>query len=167
VTDFGKAFQDVLELSHTSYRSLGRAEVLFMGTRARPRRDKESGELVWTSEESMPDYVGCIHRPHGPGAFVCFDAKTTNETSWKLPVKMQHQQRTLADFAAAGGICFFAVEFRALQRCYLDRVFWADRDGRASVRPRGILPNRPLIVAPTNGLYDWLSIVETYWLPSR
>lgn len=177
----GAAFEELLEWTHKTYLSAGRAALYRNQLAARYiGRD----QLV-AAEQARPDFSGTL----AGGRAVHFDAKTiANSPGWRLPKERDHQYTMLLDQARLGAIAFFIVEDRAAGAAYLLRVhpdIALDETGRPGLRfgnvpvadwrlkeqfrrsngtrsPREI----PALCIPRapGGTYDWLTAVETFWI---
>jgi penicillin-binding protein-related factor A (putative recombinase) len=164
----GQSLEDVLNFAHKLYANRGQTWVRHNEIRGRFRsRGGGQAEFTPSPAKGAPDYYGCVD-----GRMIAFDAKSHgSDDAWILPTDRLHQFWRLADIAAAGGICWFAIEHRPSQLLYLLRIRAVQSIGDhqfSGDRPQLKFPPPPdvLTVPDAGGWYDWLSVVRAHWLTS-
>lgn len=167
----GAAFEDVLDLQHQLYARGGLAVVHrnFLACKA-----LGEGRFAPVAARTHPDFTGAL----SPGGhLVCFDAKSTKESWWRLPAARDHQLEEMLELAAVGAWCWFLVEFRVQGVACVLRV----THGPGMMVPEihvsqvpSILRVLPLPPYPApgprlfafplvNGVCDWLPPILTAW----
>jgi len=162
----GQSLEDLLDFAHSLYWNRERVWVRHNEIRGRFRsRGGGQAEFTPSPAKGAPDYYGCID-----GRMIAFDAKSTgNKKTWMLDGRRVHQYLDLCEIAVAGGVCWFAVEYRLSQTLYLLRVNlpFADTAFGAIVPKldfsRDVQPSNVITVAYQEGYYDWLSVVRANW----
>ena len=163
----GQSLEDLLDFAHSLYWNRERVWVRHNEIRGRFRsRGGGQAEFTPSPAKGAPDYYGCID-----GRMIAFDAKSTgNKKTWMLDGRRVHQYLDLCEIAVAGGVCWFAVEYRLSQTLYLLRVQppFPETAFMQSVPKLDFLndklPAHTLVVAYEEGYYDWLKAVRSEWL---
>lgn len=158
----GRSLEELLEWQHREYERLGRAVVLFHGTKTRARKGKD-GEVIFVAGPSLPDYGGTL----AGGRAIAFDAKSTaDEQGWTWPRDRLHQRDTLSRLAGVGTLAFVLLECRPRRAAYLVPVPPGQREPDPFPRVRfddqADLKRRGVLVVPADELehYDWLGAIE-------
>lgn len=163
----GRSLEELLDWQHREYEQLGKAVVLFHGTKTRPRK-RPDGEIIFVAGPSLPDYGGTL----AGGRAVAFDAKSTaDKQGWTWPRDRLHQRDTLARLAGVGTFAFVLLECRPRRAAYLVPVPPGQRQPDPFPRVRfddvDDLKRRRALVVPADEFehYDWLGAArEAGWL---
>jgi penicillin-binding protein-related factor A (putative recombinase) len=118
MSNFGKSFEQALEIQHNLYRAAGIADIYHERTAG---KFLPGGKFVPDPDKSRPDFTGVI----APGGrMIAFDAKSVSgkAKSWILKKEQEHQYHALLDLDRFGAISFFLVENRLRNELFLLRV---------------------------------------------
>jgi hypothetical protein len=167
----GAAFEDVLDLQHQVYARRRQAVIHrnFLACKA-----LGGGRFAPVAARTRPDFTGAL----SPGGqLVCFDAKSTKESWWRLPAAREHQLSEMLELAAVGAWCWFLVEFRVQGVACVLRVtpgvhMMVPEVHVSQVPPfldllplaSYAVPGPRLFTFPIiNGVCDWLPPILTAW----
>jgi len=157
----GESLEEYLAFTHVLYWNRRKVWVQHNGISGRWRINKATHkpQFTPTSRIAAPDYYGCVK-----GRFVAFDAKSEQDMSWRLPKEREHQFDTLRQLAAAGAICWFAVEQRPSQVMRLLRITPDSPWPAIRFRYHSLPECLEVSWSGLFGGYDWLAAVEAWWL---
>lgn len=158
----GMTFENMVEMTNTSYRNRGLALVDKVPTPWNVSYDRRTNRVIraFPEKKGTVDFLGVSH-----GRPIAFEAKNTRiKTRFDLSNIHGHQVEYLVKHKKHGGIAFVLVNFEKHDKCFLVDIdnfhgWWIDslRDGRKSI-PYEWFKNHCETVKSENGVVlDYLS----------
>ena len=134
----GSALEEMINRTNEMYRDNGLSLVQKIPTPITPIEiDHASHQitLAYFDQKSTVDYIGVCQ-----GIPICFDAKESAVETFSLQNIHDHQVKFMTDFKDQGGVAFFLIYYKSLERLYFcpieDMKVFTDRaaaGGRKSV----------------------------------
>ena len=112
----GSAFEEMVNRTNELYRDKGLALVQKIPTPITPIEIEQKTRhitLAYFDQKSTVDYIGACQ-----GIPICFDAKESAVETFSSQNIHDHQVKFMCDFKAQGGVAFFLIYYKSLDRMY-------------------------------------------------
>ena len=162
----GSAFEEMVNRTNELYRDKGLALVQKIPTPITPIEIEQKTRhitLAYFDQKSTVDYIGACQ-----GIPICFDAKESAFETFSLQNIHDHQVKFMCDFSSQGGIAFFLIYYKSLDKMYFcpieDMKVFTDRaasGGRKSI-PIGEMKEEYFFGSKTGIMVPYLDMIDKY-----
>ena len=162
----GSAFEEMVNRTNELYRDKGLALVQKIPTPITPLEIEQLTRHITLSYfvlKSKVDYIGACQ-----GIPICFDAKESAVETFSLQNIHDHQVKFMCDFSSQGGIAFFLIYYKSLDKMYFcpieDMKVFTDRaasGGRKSI-PIGEMKEEYFFGSKTGIMVPYLDMIDKY-----
>ena len=162
----GSAFEEMVNRTNELYRDKGLALVQKIPTPITPIEIEQKTRhitLAYFDQKSTVDYIGACQ-----GIPICFDAKESAVETFSLQNIHDHQVKFMCDFNEQGGIAFFLIYYKSLDRMYFcpieDMKVFTDRaasGGRKSI-PISEMKEEYFFTSKVGIMVPYLDMIDKY-----
>ncbi len=162
----GSAFEEMVNRTNELYRDKGLALVQKIPTPITPIEIEQKTRhitLAYFDQKSTVDYIGACQ-----GIPICFDAKESAVETFSLQNIHDHQVKFMCDFNEQGGIAFFLIYYKSLDRMYFcpieDMKLFTDRaasGGRKSI-PISEMKEEYFFTSKAGIMVPYLDMIDKY-----
>ncbi|BEP27703.1 Holliday junction resolvase RecU [Helicovermis profundi] len=161
----GSVLEDLLTLTNEFYKQqkLARIDKISVPIKVTEIDKNRNITKAFFEKKSTVDFLGIIQ-----GIAVAYDAKETNLKSIPLKNIHKHQIEFMKDYSDQSGLSFLIVHFKIFDEYFvipfelLYTYYIKSENGERKSIPYKSIPKEYLINRPTNGILNYLPVLNTY-----